>query len=90
MCAFATKAQCAAKPCISPSVSLPTADVLGLCSEQNEGAGFELKVMNELRNREVEDVIIAVVDGRKGFPGAITAAFPEAPSADLHRALDPT
>ena len=34
--------------------------------------------MNELRNRGVEDVLIAVVDGLKGFPEAITAVFPEA------------
>ena len=34
--------------------------------------------MNELRNRGVEDVLIAVVDGLKGFPDAITAVFPEA------------
>jgi transposase-like protein len=34
--------------------------------------------MNELRNRGVADVLIAVVDGLKGFPEAITAVFPEA------------
>jgi putative transposase len=34
--------------------------------------------MNELRNRGVEDVLIAVVDGLKGFPEAILAVFPEA------------
>jgi putative transposase len=34
--------------------------------------------MNELRNRGVEDVLIAVVDGLKGFPDAITAVFPQA------------
>src|SRR3546814_1220367 len=33
--------------------------------------------MNELRNRGVEDILIAVVDGLKGFPDAITAVFPE-------------
>ena len=53
-----------------------TRDVLGLWIEQNEGAKFWLKVMNELRNRGVEDVLIAVVDGLKGFPEAITAVFP--------------
>ena len=52
-------------------------EVLGLWIEQNEGAKFWLKVMNELRNRGVEDILIAVVDGLKGFPEAITAAFPE-------------
>ncbi len=55
-----------------------TREVLGMWIEQNEGAKFWLKVMNELRNRGVEDVLIAVVDGLKGFPEAITAAFPEA------------
>ncbi len=55
-----------------------TREVLGLWIEQNEGAKFWLKVMNELRNRGVEDVLIAVVDGLKGFPEAITAVFPEA------------
>jgi putative transposase len=53
-----------------------TREVLGLWIEQNEGAKFWLKVMNELRNREVEDVLIAVVDGLKGFPEAITTVFP--------------
>ena len=52
-------------------------DVLGLWIEQNEGAKHWLKVMNELRNRGVEDILIAVVDGLKGFPEAITTVFPE-------------
>ena len=55
-----------------------TREILGLWIEQNEGAKFWLKVMNELRNRGVEDVLIAVVDGLKGFPEAIGAVFPEA------------
>src|SRR3954464_1910774 len=55
-----------------------TKEVLGLWLEQNEGAKFWLRVMNELRNRGVEDVLIAVVDGLKGFPEAITAVFPAA------------
>jgi len=52
--------------------------VLGLWIEQNEGAKFWLRVMNELKNRGVEDIMLAVVDGLKGFPDAITAVFPEA------------
>src|ERR671912_1510941 len=52
-------------------------EVLGLWIEQNEGAKFWLRVMNELKNRGVEDVLIAVVDGLKGFPEAITAVFPQ-------------
>jgi len=55
-----------------------TKEVLGLWLEQNEGAKFWLRVMNELRNRGVEDVLLAVVDGLKGFPEAITAVFPDA------------
>jgi hypothetical protein len=50
---------------------------MGLWLEQNEGAKFWLRVMNELKNRGVEDVLIAVVDGLKGFPEAITAVFPQ-------------
>src|ERR1044072_5806485 len=53
-------------------------EVLGLWLEQNEGAKFWLRVMNELRNRGTEDILLAVVDGLKGFPEAITAVFPEA------------
>lgn len=52
-------------------------DILGLWIEANEGAKFWLRVMNELRNRGVGDILIAVVDGLKGFPDAINAVFPE-------------
>ena len=54
-----------------------TKEILGLWIEQTEGAKFWLRVMNELKNRGVEDVLIAVVDGLKGFPEAITAVFPQ-------------
>ena len=54
-----------------------TRDVLGLWIEQTEGAKFWLHVMNELRNRGVTDILIAVVDGLKGFPEAITGVFPQ-------------
>jgi putative transposase len=53
-------------------------EILGLWIEQTEGAKFWLRVMTELKNRGVEDVLIAVVDGLKGFPDAITAVFPQA------------
>ena len=66
-------------------------EVLGLWIAENEGAKFWLSVMNELKNRGVQDILIAVVpshglqanhcrviDGLKGFPEAITTAFPEA------------
>lgn len=52
-------------------------DVLGLWIEQTEGAKFWLKIMNELKNRGVQDVLIAVVDGLKGFPDAINMVFPK-------------
>ena len=52
-------------------------EVLGLWIAENEGAKFWLSVMNELRNRGVQDILIAVVDGLKGFPDAINSAFPE-------------
>ena len=52
-------------------------DVLGLWIEHTEGAKFWLKVFNDLRTRGVEDVLIAVVDGLKGFPEAIEAVFPK-------------
>lgn len=53
-------------------------DVLGLWIEESEGAKFWLRVFNELRNRGLEDILIAVVDGLRGFPEAIQAAFPQA------------
>jgi putative transposase len=52
-------------------------DVLGIWIEQNEGAKFWMKVMNEVRNRGVHDILIVVVDGVKGFPEAITEIFPQ-------------
>ena len=52
-------------------------DVLGLWIEQTEGAKFWLKVVNELKARGVNDILIAVVDGLKGFPAAITSVFPQ-------------
>ena len=51
--------------------------MLGLWIEQTEGAKFWLRVMNELRDRGVADILIAVVDGLKGFPEAIAAVFPK-------------
>jgi putative transposase len=53
-------------------------EILGLWIEQSEGAKFWLRVMNELKARGVEDVLIAIVDGLKGFPDAITVVFPQA------------
>lgn len=53
-------------------------EVLGLWIEQNEGAKFWLKVVNELKTRGVRDLLIACCDGLKGFPEAIEAVFPQA------------
>ena len=52
-------------------------EVLGLWIEQTEGAKFWLRVMNELRSRGLNDILIAVVDGLKGFPDAITSVYPD-------------
>ncbi len=54
-----------------------TKDILGIWIEQTEGAKFWMRVMSELKNRGVADMLIAVVDGLKGFPDAINAVFPE-------------
>ena len=52
-------------------------EVLGMWVAQNEGAKFWLQVVTELRNRGVQDVFIACVDGLKGFPEAIETVFPQ-------------
>ncbi len=54
-----------------------TKEILGLWIEQTEGAKFWLRVMNELKARGIGDILIAVTDGLKGFPDAITAVFPQ-------------
>jgi len=51
-------------------------EVLGLWSTATEGAKFWLQVLNDLKNRGVQDIFIACVDGLKGFPEAIESAFP--------------
>jgi len=51
-------------------------ELLGLWLSENEGAKFWLNVLTELQNRGVKDILIACVDGLKGFPDAINAAFP--------------
>jgi len=53
-------------------------EILGLWIEQTEGAKFWLKVMTELRTRGTEDMLVAVVDGLRGFPEAIESVFPNA------------
>lgn len=53
-------------------------DVLGLWVGESEGASYWLNVLNEIRNRGVEDIFITCVDGLKGFPDAIKSVFPSA------------
>ena len=52
-------------------------ELLGLWMSENEGAKFWLGVLTELSNRGVKDILIACVDGLKGFPDAINAAYPD-------------
>jgi len=52
-------------------------EVLGIWWQETEGAKFWLAVLNDLRRRGVADVLIACVDGLKGFPEAIEATFPQ-------------
>ena len=52
--------------------------MLGLWFQRSEGAKFWLQVLNELKQRGVQDVLICCVDGLKGFPEAIEAVFPQA------------
>jgi len=53
-------------------------EVLGLWLAQTEGAKFWLSVVTELKNRGVQDIFIACVDGLKGFPEAIETVYPKA------------
>ena len=52
-------------------------DVLGIWLEKTEGAKFWLKVITELQNRGVRDILIACVDGLKGFPEALESVYPK-------------
>jgi len=52
-------------------------ELLGMWISENEGAKFWLSVLTELQNRGVKDILIACVDGLKGFPDAINTVFPE-------------
>jgi transposase-like protein len=51
-------------------------ELLGMWLSENEGAKFWLNVLTELQNRGVKDILIACVDGLKGFPDAINSVFP--------------
>ncbi len=52
-------------------------ELLGMWLSENEGAKFWLNVLTELQNRGVKDILIACVEGLKGFPDAINTAFPD-------------
>ena len=52
--------------------------MLGIWWQDTEGAKFWLAVLNDLRHRGVEDVLVCCVDGLSGFPEAIEAVFPKA------------
>ena len=52
-------------------------ELMGLWIAENEGAKFWLSVLTELQQRGVEDILIACVDGLKGFPDAINAVYPD-------------
>ena len=54
-----------------------TREVLGLWIEQTEGAKFWMKVFTDLRNRGVQDILIAVTDGLTGIPEALRTTFPQ-------------
>jgi putative transposase len=51
-------------------------EVLGMWFQDTEGAKFWMQVLSELKQRGVQDILIACVDGLKGFPEAIEAVFP--------------
>ena len=67
-------------------------DVLGMYVGQNESAKFWLSILNGLKNRGVEDILIACVDGLTGFPQAIEAVFPdtEIQQCIIHKIRNPT
>ena len=52
-------------------------EVLGMWFQETEGAKFWMQVLNDLKQRGVQDILIACVDGLKGFPEAIEAVFPQ-------------
>ncbi|WP_415836149.1 IS256 family transposase, partial [Pedobacter westerhofensis] len=52
-------------------------DLIGIYLSENEGAKFWLSVLTDLKQRGVEDILVACIDGLKGFPEAIAAVFPQ-------------
>ena len=58
--------------------------ILGMYVVENESAKFWLSIMNGLKNRGIEDILIACVDGLNGFPQEIEAVYPK---AEIHRCI---
>lgn len=52
-------------------------ELLGMWMAENEGAKFWLNVLTELKNRGLQDILIACIDGLKGFPDAINSVYPQ-------------
>jgi transposase-like protein len=52
-------------------------ELLGMWIEKNEGSKFWMGILNELKNRGVQDILLAAVDGLTGFPDAVNAVFPK-------------
>lgn len=52
-------------------------ELLGMWLAENEGAKFWLSVLTELKNRGLQDILIACVDGLKGFPDVINSVYPQ-------------
>ena len=53
-------------------------ELLGMWLSGNEGAKFRLNMLTELQNRGVKNILIACLDGLKGFPVAVAAVYPQA------------
>ena len=63
-------------------------ELLGLWIAENEGAKFWLAVLTELKNRGLQDILVACIDGLSGFPDAIANHVPEGENPAVHRAHD--
>lgn len=59
-------------------------ELLGMWLSENEGAKFWLGILTELKNRGLEDILIACVDGLKGFPEAIQAVYPQTHTSAMY------
>ena len=53
-------------------------ELLGMWISENEGAKFRLSILTELKNRGLEEILIACVDGLSGFPEAVEVVYPPA------------